>query len=290
VQNGGVAVDARHPSSEDSPSTGSPVSDRLDSWKSVASFLHRDIRTVQRWEAQEGLPIYRHQGSQHSPIHAYKSEIETWWKARQSTLNQRLPKASNPSRPRSRWLKISYPQLAIFAVLVIVLAFSLTKAKQMFLRPDHASSITAAVPRLTIAVLPFQSSTDTSEDSNVALNITEELIGDCGRSKTLRVIDQSLVMPFEGSTDSNQHIAQLLHSDKLLRGTAGRSGKSIYVTARLIDSATGNAIWSQQFESNDEDLLESEKKIANAITTKVEIALASQPRADVGNAGEPSLH
>ena len=282
-------MDTRHPSSEDPPSTGSPISDRLDSWKSLASFLRRDIRTVQRWEASEGLPVYRHRDSRNGPIHAYKSEIEAWWKIRESTLRQRQPKVDNRHRRGASWLKVSYVQLAISALLVLALAFVVYEARQMFLGRKATFSTAALTRRPTLAVLPFQSSSNTPDDNNVALNITEELIGDCGRSKAVRVIDQNLVMPFETSTDTPQRIAQLLHSDKLLRGTAGRSGKSVRVTAQLIDPTTGNAIWSKQFEGNDEDLLESERQIANAITTAVEISLASQPHSGVDRGVEQGL-
>jgi hypothetical protein len=34
---------------------------RLDSWKEIAAYLKRDIRTVQRWEKLEGLHVRRHQ-------------------------------------------------------------------------------------------------------------------------------------------------------------------------------------------------------------------------------------
>lgn len=283
-------MDARHPSSEGPPSTGSHVSDRLDSWKSVASFLRRDIRTVQRWEANEGLPVYRLRSSRRGPIYAYKTEIEAWWKARESTLRQRQPVVGNSQKSERGWPKVSFAQLAVYASLILALAFSLSKAKQMFLSRKATSSTAVLNHRLTLAVLPFESFSNTSEDGNVALNITEELIGDCRRSKTVRVIDQSLVMPFEGSTDTPQRIAQLLHSDKVLRGTAGRSGKSIRVTAQLIDPATGSAIWSKQFENDDEDLLESERQIANEIAREVEISLASQPQAGIGNASDRGLN
>jgi hypothetical protein len=33
---------------------------RLESWKEIASYLRRTVRTVQRWEAAEGLPVHRH--------------------------------------------------------------------------------------------------------------------------------------------------------------------------------------------------------------------------------------
>lgn len=31
----------------------------LDSWKEIATYLDKAVRTVQRWEKQEGLPVHR---------------------------------------------------------------------------------------------------------------------------------------------------------------------------------------------------------------------------------------
>jgi hypothetical protein len=36
-----------------------PIEGRLDSWKEIAAYLGRAIRTVQRWEREEGLPVHR---------------------------------------------------------------------------------------------------------------------------------------------------------------------------------------------------------------------------------------
>ena len=35
--------------------------DRLDSWKEIAVYLNRSVRTLYRWEKDEGLPVHRHQ-------------------------------------------------------------------------------------------------------------------------------------------------------------------------------------------------------------------------------------
>jgi hypothetical protein len=32
--------------------------DFLGSWKEIAAYLGRDVRTVQRWEKKEGLPVH----------------------------------------------------------------------------------------------------------------------------------------------------------------------------------------------------------------------------------------
>ncbi|HEX6324515.1 MAG TPA: tetratricopeptide repeat protein [Vicinamibacterales bacterium] len=51
--------------------------DRLDSWKEIAGYLGRSVRTVRRWEA-EGLPVHRHMHQALGSVYAYKSEVDAW--------------------------------------------------------------------------------------------------------------------------------------------------------------------------------------------------------------------
>lgn len=50
---------------------------RLDSWKSIAEYLERSTRTVQRWHVDHALPVHRFGGSKGS-VFAYEEEIEGW--------------------------------------------------------------------------------------------------------------------------------------------------------------------------------------------------------------------
>ena len=59
----------------DIPTSGQ--SRRLDSWKEIAEYLGRDVRTVARWEAQ-GLPLHRVPGGKGSSVFALTSEIDAW--------------------------------------------------------------------------------------------------------------------------------------------------------------------------------------------------------------------
>jgi TolB-like protein/Flp pilus assembly protein TadD len=52
---------------------------RLNSWKEIASFLQKDVRTVQRWEKNERLPVHRKPHDKLSSVYAYESELEAWW-------------------------------------------------------------------------------------------------------------------------------------------------------------------------------------------------------------------
>jgi len=50
----------------------------LDSWKDIATYLGRNIRTCRNWERDLGLPIHRLDGSPRSHVFAYAGEIDAW--------------------------------------------------------------------------------------------------------------------------------------------------------------------------------------------------------------------
>ena len=50
---------------------------RLDSWKSIAEYLRRSPRTVQRWHAESGLPVH-HFGGGKGPVFSYSDELDAW--------------------------------------------------------------------------------------------------------------------------------------------------------------------------------------------------------------------
>jgi TolB-like protein len=65
------------------PGASRNPADRLDSWKEIAAYLRRDVRTVQRWEKKEALPVYRHQHDKLGSVYAYKIELDKWFETRQ---------------------------------------------------------------------------------------------------------------------------------------------------------------------------------------------------------------
>ncbi len=58
------------------------VSGQLDSWKEIATFFARTVRTVQRWESAEDLPVYHHIHVKRSSVYALESELLAWRDAR----------------------------------------------------------------------------------------------------------------------------------------------------------------------------------------------------------------
>jgi Tol biopolymer transport system component len=70
------------------PPTSSPsLESRLDSWKEIAAYLGRGVRTVQRWEREEGLPVHRLAHDKRGSIYARREELAAWWESRRDALS-----------------------------------------------------------------------------------------------------------------------------------------------------------------------------------------------------------
>jgi hypothetical protein len=50
---------------------------RLDSWKQIARYLGRDVRTLRRWRIKgAGMPVHRIPGGR--SVFAYTNELDAW--------------------------------------------------------------------------------------------------------------------------------------------------------------------------------------------------------------------
>jgi len=87
------ALPRRH---RDALHSAPPSADRLESWKEIAAYLNRTIRTTQRWERCEALPVHRHFHSKGNSVYAFKHELHAW----QSSRSPRAASArlAGPSR------------------------------------------------------------------------------------------------------------------------------------------------------------------------------------------------
>ncbi|WP_041855715.1 hypothetical protein [Candidatus Korobacter versatilis] len=52
----------------------------LTSWKEIATYLGKGVRTAQRWEHSVGLPVRRPNGGDSTIVLAYVEEIDDWLK------------------------------------------------------------------------------------------------------------------------------------------------------------------------------------------------------------------
>jgi TolB-like protein/phage terminase Nu1 subunit (DNA packaging protein) len=56
----------------------SGTADRLQGWKAISRFLGRNVRTVQLWERERGLPVHRIPGGPGHTVFAETAELRSW--------------------------------------------------------------------------------------------------------------------------------------------------------------------------------------------------------------------
>ena len=57
------------------------MGERLESWKEIAGYLGRDVRTAQRWAHARRLPVHRLPGGRRPRVFTSTSEIDRWLRA-----------------------------------------------------------------------------------------------------------------------------------------------------------------------------------------------------------------
>lgn len=124
-------VDSRPP---ELPAEPGPASRRLGSWKEIARYLGRTVRTVQRWEQTLDLPVRRLQHDGGASVFAYTHELDRWLTRRSLVVHtgQRDAAAEGSSAPDTApsatvpgtsWRRLAAYGLAIVAVLAMAAVY-----------------------------------------------------------------------------------------------------------------------------------------------------------------------
>ncbi len=76
--------------------------DALHSWREIAAYLGKGVRSVQRWESALGLPVHRNERSE---ILAYRSELDAWAHRALSAPDQMQGNATRPTTTEEQRLR-----------------------------------------------------------------------------------------------------------------------------------------------------------------------------------------
>jgi TolB-like protein len=116
-----------------------------------------------------------------------------------------------------------------------------------------------------VAVLPFE--TVGSEDDDFAFGIHMDLQQQLGQLSALRVTSPMSVREYRTTEKGDREIAGELDVAYLLRGTLRRSGNMARIDVLLVDAASGENVWSEQYdrEITPDNLFEIQSGIALAV-------------------------
>jgi serine/threonine protein kinase/tetratricopeptide (TPR) repeat protein len=153
---------------------------------------------------------------------------------------------------------------------------ALESSAMMAARPAAAP----ARPVPSIAVLPFENRGRDQEDEYFADGITEDVIAQLAKVRTLKVISRSSVMPFRNREESLPEIASKLQVANVLEGSVRRVGDRVRIVAQLIDAATHQHLWAETYDRQLTDIFAIQGEVALHIATalKAELSPSEQMR------------
>ncbi len=255
------------PRDNSAPISNGPLGDeRLESWKGIAVYLKREVRTVQRWEREENLPVHRHLHRTQGTVYAYKSELDAW-------LAQRQPRLEAAESVRPSWFQTRSHKI-FFAAAV---ALSLVVGYGVW-------QILARAPaRPMLAVLPFQNLSGDPGQDYFSDGLTEELIARLGslNPEKLGVIAWTSVRTYKGKQKTIEQIGHELSADYVMEGSVRREGDRARITAQLIRVKDQTHLWAETYDRDLSDILAVHRDVAREVAREIRLTLSPESKAEL---------
>jgi len=147
----------------------------------------------------------------------------------------------------------------------------------------------AAVQDRSIAVLPFSNLSSEPDTEYFSDGLTEELIHGLTKVGGLMVVAWSSAARLKGQPYDVCEIGRQLRVSTVLVGSVRSSGERLRVMAQLIDTSSGQYLWSETYDRKLQDLFAIQEEISRAIVRTLQIKLMDRPGAPVIRRGAYNL-
>ena len=164
---------------------------------------------------------------------------------------------------------------AAIAIVVVGLAALLVFA-------IHARNVTTnqanATRSTSLVVLPLENLSGDKDQDYFADGMTDELIANLAKIRSLHVISRSTAMTYKGTRKPLSEIARELNVDAVVEGTVMRVGSRVRITAELVQVSTDHHLWADTYESQMGDVLALQNRVSAAIVNEIRINLTPEER------------
>ena len=117
----------------------------------------------------------------------------------------------------------------------------------------------------SVAVLPCENKSDDLNQAYFADGLTENVISGLTRFHEILVIGVKSILIVREQTTDTREIGRSLGVAHVVEGSVRKTGEHLRVTARLVDAATGQQIWTENYDRDLDDILVVQDEITNVI-------------------------
>jgi TolB-like protein/Flp pilus assembly protein TadD len=136
--------------------------------------------------------------------------------------------------------------------------------------PKAAASQSAAQAKPSIAILPFTNMSGDPEHAYFSDGITEDIITELSRFRSLLVIARNSSFQFRGAASDVKTIGRQLGVLYVVEGGVRKLADHVRITAQLIDVATSHHLWAERYDRVLEDIFAVQGEVACAIAGTLE--------------------
>jgi len=138
----------------------------------------------------------------------------------------------------------------------------------------------------SIGILPAQNLSGDPAQDIWADGVTEQLSTRLGTIGSLKVISNQTMKQFKGSSDPLPQIGQKVGVTGLVELAVLVADGEIQITAKLYAARQDRMVWSDTYRRPVKDVLNVQGSIANAIASKIEVALTPEEQAQLTRSRE----
>src|SRR6266516_4672404 len=259
---------------------------KLVSWKEIADYLGREVRTVQRWERSEGLPVYRHEHLRKSTVYAFAKELDDWIKKRQPKDDPEADAAFEPEPDVGDALlgsengddaktdvppvqpsppKWKRPVLAAAAAAVLCFAgYGVYRWIHPRILPPE---------KVRLVVLPFKNLSGDPKQDYFSAGLTDEMITRLGNLDPQHL---GVIAPASSTALAGKPIAEIGHALEVqyaLEGSVLRDGNRVRIDVQLIQVSDQTNLWADSYDRDLNDILRVQDDVGAAVASQIRVAL-----------------
>jgi len=137
-----------------------------------------------------------------------------------------------------------------------------------------AESAPAHAGAPSVAVLPFLHFSSDAENEFFADGMTEDVIANLAKIRSLKVISRTSVMPFKKREKSLREIGATLGASSILDGSIRRAGNRVRIVAQLVDARTDEHLWADTYDRDLTDIFAIQSDVAMQIAAALKAELS----------------